>query len=173
MYYIYYKANPNRIDVYLTEIPHKYALALHSRYRRMHSFSASQKRLIFFIYIFRLLPTSFHMLMTSSVPIAAVWTIRVLIEEPVLRSVNPQVFGTTVPVLYRLLEDTARFSRKEAVRITKQPGPPPLDCTQLTMTIIKPSRCSVILTQSLGSLGTWLSRLAYPTKIVFRYLISL
>ena len=41
------------------------------------------------------------------------------------------------------------------------------------MTIIKPSRCSVILTQSLGSLGTWLSPLVYPTKIVFRYLLSL
>ena len=26
MYYIYYKANPNRINVNLTEIPHKYAL---------------------------------------------------------------------------------------------------------------------------------------------------
>ena len=53
MYYIYYKANPNRINVYLTEIPHKYALrayflALHSRYKRIHSFSAGQKRLIFF-----------------------------------------------------------------------------------------------------------------------------
>ena len=71
------------------------------------------------------------------------------------------------------LENDARFSRKEAVRISKQPGPPPPDCTQLTMTIIKPSRCSVILTQSLGSLGTWLSPLVYPTKIVFRYMISL
>ena len=117
-------------------------------------FSRSEARNFFFIYIFRLLTTSFLVLMTSRVPMAAASTIRVLIEESVLRSVNPQVFGTTVPVLYRLLEDTARFSRKEAVRITKQPGPSPLDCTQLTMTIIKPSRCSVILTQSLGSLGT-------------------
>ena len=96
----------------------------------------------------------FLVLMTSRVPMAAARTIRVLMEEPVLRSVNPQVFGTTVPVLYRLLENDARFSRKEAVRISKQLGPPPPDCTQLTMTIIKPSRCSVILTQSLGSLGT-------------------
>ena len=40
--------------------------------------------------------------MISRVPMAAVRTIRVLIEEPVLRSVNPQVLGTIVPVLYRL-----------------------------------------------------------------------
>ena len=96
----------------------------------------------------------FLVLMISRVPMAAVRTIRVLIEEPVLRSVNPQVFGTIVPVLYRFLESTARFSRKEAVKISKQPGPLPLDCIQLTMTIIKPSRCSVIWIQSLGSLGT-------------------
>ena len=50
-------------------------------------------------------------------------------EEPALRSVNLPVFGTTAPVLHRLLGNTARFSRREAVRITKQPGPPPLDCT--------------------------------------------
>ena len=53
-------------------------------------------------YIFRLLPTLFLVLVTSRVPMAAARTIRVLIEEPVLRSVNPQVFGTTAPVLYRL-----------------------------------------------------------------------
>ena len=40
--------------------------------------------------------------MTLRVPMAAARTIRVLIAEPVLRSVNPQVFGTTVPVLYSL-----------------------------------------------------------------------
>ena len=149
-------------------------LTLHSCYKRMPSFSANQKRVVIFsIYILRFLPTLFLVLMISRVPMAAVRTIRVLIEEPVLRSVNPQVFGTIVPVLYRFLENDARFSRKEAVKISKQPGPPPLDCIQLTMTIIKPSRCSVIWIQSLGSLGTWLSRLAYPTKIVFRYLLSL
>ena len=42
------------------------------------------------------------MLMTSRVPMAAARTVRVLIEEPVLRSINLQVFGTIVPVLYRL-----------------------------------------------------------------------
>ena len=111
--------------------------------------------------------------MTSRVPTAAAGTIRVSMEEPAPRSVNPPVFGTTAPVLHRLLGNTARFSRREAVRITKQPGPPPLDCTQLTMMIIKPSRCSVILIQSLDSLGTWLSPLVYPTNIAFRYLHSL
>ena len=91
--------------------------------------------------------------MTSRVSTAAAGTIRVSMEEPALKSVSPPVFGTTAPVLFRLLENTARFGKK-AVRITRQPGPPPLDCIQLAMTIIKPSRCSVILIQSLDSLGT-------------------
>ena len=91
--------------------------------------------------------------MTSRVSTAAAGTIRVSMEEPALKSVSPPVFGTTAPVLFRLLENTARFGKK-AVRITRQPGPPSLDCIQLAMTIIKPSRCSVILIQSLDSLGT-------------------
>ena len=92
--------------------------------------------------------------MTSRVLTAAAGTIRVSMGEPALKSVSPPVFGTTAPVLFRLLENTVRFGKKEAVRITRQPGPPPLDCIQLAMTIIKPSRCSVILIQSLDSLGT-------------------
>ena len=48
--------------------------------------------------------------MMSRVPMAAAGTIRVSMEEPAMRSVSPQVFGTTVPVLYRLLVNTARFS---------------------------------------------------------------
>ena len=92
--------------------------------------------------------------MMSRVPMAAAGTIRVSMEEPALRSVSPQVFGTTVPVLYRLLVNTARFSREEAVRIIKQPGSPPLDCTPSLMTETKLSKYSAILIQSLGSHGT-------------------
>lgn len=46
--------------------------------------------------------------MTSIVAMAAAETVRVLMEEPALRSVNPQVFDTAVPVHCRLLENTAR-----------------------------------------------------------------
>ena len=104
--------------------------------------------------IIRLLTTPFHVLMTSRVPMPAAGTTRVSMEEPVIRSVNQQVFGTTVPTLYRLLVNTARFSWEEAVRITKQPGSPPLDCTPFLMTETKLSKYSVILTMSLGSHGT-------------------
>ena len=60
-----------------------------------------------FLYI-RLL--TFYVPLTSHVATAAAGTIRVSMEEPALRSVSPQVFGTTVPVLYRLSVNTARFS---------------------------------------------------------------
>ena len=53
---------------------------------------------------------TFHVLLTSHVATAAAGTIRVLMEEPAQRSVSPQVSGTTVPVLYRLSVNTARFS---------------------------------------------------------------
>ena len=53
---------------------------------------------------------TFHVPLTSHVATAAARTIRVSKEEPALRPVSPQVFGTTVPVLYRLLVNTARFS---------------------------------------------------------------
>ena len=103
MHYIYCKANPNRINVYLTQVRiaslfFSFALALQEN---TLVFSRSEAPNFFFIYIFRL-PTLFLVLMTSRVPMAAARTIRVLIEEPVLTSVNPQVFGTTAPVLYRL-----------------------------------------------------------------------
>ena len=102
----------------------------------------------------RFLTTLFHVLMTPRVPMAAVGTICVLMGEPAMRSVSPQVFGTTVPVLCRLLVNTARFSCEEAVRIIKQPGQPPLDCTPSLMTETKLSKYSVILILSLGSHGT-------------------
>ena len=90
-----------------------------------------------FLYI--RLPT-LHVPLTSHVATAAARTIRVSMEEPALRSVSPQMFGTTVPVLYRLLVNTARFSWEEAVRIIKQPVSPPLDCTPLLMTETKLSK---------------------------------
>ena len=104
MHYIYCKANPNRINVYLTQVRiaslfFSFALALQEN---TLVFSRSETPNSFFIYIFRLLPTLFLVLVTLRVPMAAARTIRVLIEEPVLRSVNPQVLGTIVPVLYRL-----------------------------------------------------------------------
>lgn len=128
------------------------------------------------ICFWRLIASILHAPMTSCVPMAAARTICVSMEEPALRFVSPQVFGTTVPVLYRLLENTVRLSWKEAVRITKQPDPLPLDCIHLTTTKVKSSRCSAILIQSPGSHGTWLSRLVYPaltTVIFLRYLNSL
>ena len=83
---------------------------------------------------------------------AAAGTIRVSMEEPAMRSVSPRAFGTTVPVKLRLLENTARLGQ-DVVRTTKQLGSLRLDCLQLLMTAIEPSKCSVILIQSLGSLG--------------------
>ena len=80
-------------------------------------------------------------------------TIRVSMEEPAMKSVSPRAFGTTVPVRLRLLEDTARLGC-EAVRTTKQLGSTRLDCIQLLMITVEPSKCSVILIQSLGLLGT-------------------
>ena len=94
-----------------------------------------------------------RVLVTSLVPMAAARTIRVSMEEPAMRSVSPRAFGTTVPVRLRLLEDTARLGC-EVVRATKQLGPALLDCIQLLMTTVEPSKCSVIFIQSLGSLGT-------------------
>ena len=104
MHYIYCKANPNRINVYLTQVRiaslfFSFALALQEN---TLVFSRSETPNSFFIYIFRLLPPLFLVLVTLRVPMAAARTIRVLTEEPVLTSVNPQVFGTTAPVLYRL-----------------------------------------------------------------------
>ena len=126
---------------------------------------------------YRRLPiTSFHVEMTSHVPIAVARTTRASMEEPALRSVSPQASDSTAPALYRLLENAARLSWEEAVRITKQPGPLLLDCIHLTTTKVKSSRCSAILIQSPGSHGTWLSRLVYPTLttvIFLRYLNSL
>ena len=64
------------------------------------------------------------------------------------------MFGTNVPVLYRLSINTARFSGEEVVRIIKQPSSPPLDCTPSLMTETKLSKYSVILIPSLSSHGT-------------------
>ena len=47
---------------------------------------------------------TFHVLLTSHVATAAAETICVLMEQPAQRSVSPQVFGTTVHVLWCLLE---------------------------------------------------------------------
>ena len=84
---------------------------------------------------------------------AAAEAVRASMEEPALRSVSPQVYGTVVPVQSCLLGNIARLSR-EVVRITKQPALTHLDCTKSLMVAIKPSQCSVTLTQSLISLGT-------------------
>ena len=118
-----------------------------------------------FLYI--RLPT-LHVPLTSHVATAAARTVRVSMEEPALRSVSPQMFGTTVPVLYRLLVNTARFSWEEAVRIIKQPVSPPLDCTPLLMIETKLSKYSVILILSLVSHGTWLSHSICPTTTFLR-----
>ena len=56
----------------------------------------------------RVIIISFLVLVTSIVAMAAAETVRVLMEEPALRSVSPQVFDTAVPVHCRLLENTAR-----------------------------------------------------------------
>ena len=111
---------------------------------------------------------TFHVPLTSHVATAAAGTIHVSMEEPALRSVSPQMFGTTVPVLYRLSVNTARFSWEEAVRIIKQPVSPPLDCTPSLMTETKLSKYSVILILSLGSHGTWLSHSICPTTTFLR-----
>ena len=84
---------------------------------------------------------------------AAAGTILVSMEEPAMKYVSPQAFGTTVLVRLRLLEDTARLGC-EVVRTTKELGSTRLDCLQLLMTAVEPSKCSVILIQSPGSLGT-------------------
>ena len=83
---------------------------------------------------------------------AAAETIRVLMEEPAMKFVSPPAFDTTVLVRNRLLENTARFGR-EAVKTIKQLGWTSLDCTKLSTTLIKYSKCSVILIRSLGSPG--------------------
>ena len=98
---------------------------------------------------------------------AAAGTIHVWMEEPAMKSVSPPAFGTTVLVRNRLLEDTARF-RPDVVKTAKQLGRTSLDCTKLSTIPIKPSKCSVILIQSLRSRGIWSSRLVCPTKTVFR-----
>ena len=98
---------------------------------------------------------------------AAAGTIHVWMEEPAMKSVSQPAFGTTVLVRNRLLEDTARF-RPDVVKTTKQLGWTSLDCTKLSTIPIKPSKCSVILIQSLRSRGIWSSRLVCPTKTVFR-----
>ena len=84
---------------------------------------------------------------------AAAGTIRVSMEEPAMKYVSPRAFGTTVLAQSRLLENTARLGC-EVVRTTKQLGSTRLDCIQLLMITVEPSKCSVILIQSLGSLGT-------------------
>ena len=53
-------------------------------------------------------------------------------------------------------------------RTSKQLGPVNLDCLQFKITPIEPSKCSVILIQSLGSLGSWLSLSVCPTSTSFR-----
>ena len=106
--------------------------------------------------------------MTSRVPTAAAKTIRVSMEEPALRSVSLQAFGTAVPVAPPMAGDTARI-RYKTFRTTKQPDPILLDYIQLDMTVIKLLKFSVTLIQSLGLLGTCLNHLICPTKIFFRY----
>ena len=61
------------------------------------------------MFVSRRTAASPRVLVTSHVPMAAAGTIRVSMEEPVMRSVSPRAFGTTVPVRLRLLEDTARL----------------------------------------------------------------
>ena len=63
------------------------------------------------------------------------------------------MFGTTVLARNCLLERIVRFSW-ELVRTTKQLGSVGLDCIQLEMTAVKPSKCSVILIPSPGFRGT-------------------
>ena len=104
-------------------------------------------------YFNRLIAIWFHVLVTSRVAMTVAGTICVSMVEPALRSVSPQVYGTVVPVQSCLLGNIARLSR-EVVRITKQPALTHLDCTKSLMVVIKPSQCSVTLTQSLISLGT-------------------
>ena len=73
-------------------------------------------------------------------------------EEYVRKYVSPRASGTTVLVQQSLSVDTVK--RERAASPTELLEKRVLDCTQLLMTVINPSKCSVTLTLNLGLHGT-------------------